>query len=108
MSGDFETLEINQPKITYLKPMSKLKILHENCKKELAQDKTLPYTAYLITYESGSGIQHDIALSTKQADIFDHYWDKYHSVLAMKQTEGNVNPKLWKDPTEKKKNPKKK
>ena len=80
----------------------KLKIIHENCSLEKAKDKTLPYSAYLITYESGSGIQHDIAVSNKQVDIFDHYWDKYHSVISMKQTEGQVNPKQWNDPKEKK------
>ena len=42
----------------------------KNCSLEKAKDKTLPYSAYLITYESGSGIQHDIAVSNKQVDIF--------------------------------------
>ena len=29
MSGDFETLEINQPKITYLKPESNKELIDE-------------------------------------------------------------------------------
>lgn len=87
--------------------MNKLKIIHENCTLEQAKDKSLPYTAYLVTYESGSGIQHDIAISNKQVDIFDYYWDKYHSVISMKQTEGQVSPMMWKDPTNIKKAKKK-
>ncbi len=27
-----------------------IKIVHENCDPEKAEDKTLPYTAYLVTY----------------------------------------------------------
>ena len=81
----------------------KIKIIHENCDASLAKDTSLPYTAYLIEYETGGGVQYDIAVSSKKVDIFDHYWDKYRSVLSMKQTDGKVNPKLWNDPNKKKK-----
>lgn len=81
----------------------KIKIIHENCDPELAKDTSLPYTAYLVQYESGSGVQWDIAVSSKKVDIFDHYWDKYHSVINMTQTDGKINPKLWQDPRAKKK-----
>ena len=44
MSGDFETLEINQPKITYLKPEDKRELLDklinniEDMKNKLSKD----------------------------------------------------------------------
>ena len=81
----------------------KIKIIHEQCDPDLAKDTSLPYTAYLIGYESGTGIQYDIAVASKKVDIFDHYWDKYRSVVSMKQTDGKINPKLWNDPRKKKK-----
>ena len=39
-----------------------------------------------------------LLLLQKGVDIFDYYWDKYRSVIGMKQTNGKVNPKLWNDP----------
>ena len=81
----------------------KIKIIHENCDASLAKDTSLPYTAYLIEYETGGSVQYDIAVSSKKVDIFDHYWDKYRGVLSMKQTDGKTNPKLWNDPSKKKK-----
>ena len=44
MSGDFETLEINQPKITYLKPEDNTEWLHkltnniEDTKNKISKD----------------------------------------------------------------------
>ena len=39
MSGDFETLEINQPKITYLKPEDNTECLEELIKIEEMKNK---------------------------------------------------------------------
>ena len=73
-----------------------MKILHQDCNPELANDTGLPYTAYLITYKLDGKICHDIAIGAKQVEIFDHYWDNYrHDFIDMKQTEGRINPKLW-------------
>lgn len=73
-----------------------VKILHQNCDPSLAKDRSLPYTAYLVEYEDGSEICHDIVICNKKVDIFDHYWDRYREGLkSFKQTEGRVNPKLW-------------
>ena len=80
---------------------SLLNLLHENCDPELAKDTSLPCTAYIIEYNTEGGVQHDIVISAKKSEIFDHYWDKYHSVISMKQTEGRANPKLWQDPNAK-------
>ncbi len=81
----------------------KIKIIHENCDPDLAMDVSLPYTAYLVEYLKEGVTSYDIAVSSKQVDIFDHYYDKYSSVINMTQSNGKVNPKLWIDPKAKKK-----
>jgi len=72
-----------------------LKIIHQKCDPELANDKSLPHTAYLVEYDDGSGVCYDIAVGSKRVEIFDYYWDKYRNVISMKQSEGRVNPKIW-------------
>jgi len=73
-----------------------MKILHQNCDPELANDRSLPYTAYIVEYEIDGAFAYDIVVANKRTDIFDHYWDKYREGLkGFKQTEGRVNPKLW-------------
>ena len=80
------------------------KILHQDCDPVLAENRSLPYTTYLVEYLDDGITKYDIVNANKQADIFDDYWDKYrHNLIKMKQTEGRVNPKLWQDPTKKKK-----
>ena len=82
-----------------------VKILHQNCDPSLADDKSLPYTAYIVEYDDG-GIYYDIVICNKKVDIFDHYWDRYREgLISFKQTEGRVNPKLWgvQQPAKKKK-----
>jgi hypothetical protein len=78
-----------------------MKILHENCDPKLASDTSLPYTAYLIEYIDQGETKWDIAISTKQSDMFDYYWDKYKAVTNMTQSQGRVSPKLWQDPNAK-------
>jgi len=82
-----------------------LNILHRDCDPTLAQDRTLPYTAYLVEYLQDGMTHFDIVISSKRVEIFDHYWDLYrHDLIRMTQTEGRVNPKLWGNkPNEKKK-----
>lgn len=73
-----------------------IKILHQNCDPELADDKTLPYTAYIVSYNVDGEGCYDIVLANKKSDIFDYYWDKYREdLISFKQTEGRINPKLW-------------
>jgi len=77
-----------------------IKILHQNCDPTLAEDRTLPYNAYLVKYYDDDQYNYDIVISNRQVDIFDHYWDKYREGLKkFKQTEGRVNPKLWESQT---------
>ena len=73
----------------------KLKILHENCEAKMAEDRSLPYTAYLVEYEAEGKKRFDLAISSKMVEIFDYYYDKYGKVLNMTQSNGRVNPKLW-------------
>jgi len=83
-----------------------MKILHQNCDPELANDRSLPYTAYLVTYEIDGAIAYDLVIPDKQLEIFDYYWDRYREGLkGWKQSEGRINPKMWgvKPPDEKKK-----
>jgi hypothetical protein len=82
-----------------------LNILHRDCDPTLAQDKTLPYTAYLVEYLQDGMTHFDIVVSSKKVEIFDYYWDLYrHDLIRMTQSEGRVNPKIWGNkPNEKKK-----
>jgi hypothetical protein len=73
-----------------------MKILHENCDPKLADDRGLPYTAYLVEYEIDGAKAFDIVIPDKKVELFDYYWDKYREGLkGWKQSEGRVNPKLW-------------
>ncbi len=73
-----------------------MRILHQNCDPEVANDRTLPCNAYLVTYEIDGAIAYDLVIPQKQMEIFDYYWDRYREGLkGWKQSEGRVNPKLW-------------
>jgi hypothetical protein len=73
-----------------------IRILHQNCDPKLADDRTLPYTTYVVTYQNDNEVLYDIVIANKKIDIFDHYWDKYReNFISFKQTEGRINPKLW-------------
>ena len=73
-----------------------MKFLHQKCDPDLANDRELPYTAYIVTYEEDGEVLYDIVICNKKVEIFDYYWDKYReNLIGFKQTEGRVNPKLW-------------
>lgn len=84
-----------------------MRILHQDCDPEVANDRSLPYSAYLVKYEIDGELKYDLVIPDKQIEIFDHYWDKYREGLkGWKQSEGRINPKLWgyqpKEPKKKK------
>ena len=80
-----------------------MKIIHKECDPSLAQDRSLPYTAFMVEYLQDGITKFDIAAGNKQSEIFDYYWDLYRNdFVNMTQTEGRVNPKLWQDPSSKK------
>ena len=73
-----------------------MKILHENCDPALADDRTLSYNAYLVSYELDGTLSYDITITDKKSEIFDYYWDKYKkNFIGLKQSEGRANPRLW-------------
>ena len=75
---------------------SLMNIIHEKCDPKLAEDKRLPYTAYLVQYEVEGKETYDIAMGSGQVEIFDAYYDKYKKdFVTMVQSEGRVSPKLW-------------
>lgn len=77
----------------------KITIIREKCDPSLANDKTLPCTAYLVEYVDDGVVSFDIVLAQKQVDIFDHYWDQYkENFTTFNQTAGTKNPRLWEDP----------
>lgn len=78
-----------------------MNIIHENCDPEVASDKSLPYTAYLIEYKDNGETKWDVAVAPKVSELFDYYYDKYKSVTNMTQSQGRVSPKLWKNPNAK-------
>jgi hypothetical protein len=76
--------------------LTDIRIIHNDCDPSLAEDKTLPYTAYLIEYLQDGMTHFDIAMANKRVELFDHYWDNYRSDFKnMTQTQGRINPKLW-------------
>ena len=62
----------------------------------MAEDKSLPYTAYLVHYVDGNDPKYDLVIADSQVRIFDYYYDLYKkSFKSLKQTDGMVNPRLW-------------
>ena len=71
-------------------------VIHEKCDLKVADNKELPYSAYIIQYEHEGKIQHDIAMGQKAVDIFDHYYDKYKKGFKwLRQSGGTQKPNLW-------------
>tara|TARA_B100000035_G_scaffold174551_1_gene148926 strand:- start:426 stop:683 length:258 start_codon:yes stop_codon:yes gene_type:complete len=81
-----------------------IRFIHQDCDPSMADDKTLPYSAYLVEYLQDGVTKFDIVSAAKKVDIFDHYWDNYrHDFKNMTQTEGRINPKMWGNSEKKKK-----
>ena len=75
---------------------AKVKVINEKCEKSAADDKTLPKSAYLVTYVKEEKITYDIVMADSRVEIFDHYWDTYKEGLqSISWTRGNVNPRQW-------------
>ena len=77
-----------------------MKFIAKECDPSVAQDKSLPYTAYLVEYLQDGITKFDIVIANKKVDVFDYYWDLYrHDFVTFNQTNGRINPKLWNDPS---------
>lgn len=88
--------------------MNGIRIIKQNCDPKDGDDKTLPSNAYLVEYVLDGKTCHDITLSSKKVDLFDHYYDHYRQdFVGFKQAEGRINPRLWQDPSVQKKSKKK-
>ena len=75
---------------------AKVKVINEKCEKSAADDKTLPKSAYLVTYVKEEKITYDIVMADSRVEIFDHYWDTYKEGLqSISWTRCNVNPRQW-------------
>ena len=73
-----------------------MNILFEKCEKKKAEDKSLPYTAYLVTYKVDGVETYDIATCGKTTDLFDHYYDTYkENFIRFDQAQGRISPKLY-------------
>ena len=73
-----------------------MNLIHERCDPKAAQDRELPYTAYLIEYKVEGKPTYDIAMGDSQMELFDTYYDKYKKdLVGLKQTEGRMRPNLW-------------
>ena len=85
-----------------------MRVIHEKCDPKLAEDKQLPYTAYLVQYEVEGKVEHDIAMGDSQVEIFDNYYDKYKKGLKwLRQSGGTIRPNLWNQSAPKRKKRKK-
>ena len=75
-----------------------MKLIHEDCDPKGAEDKRLPYTAYLVEYVKDGESHYDVAMANKQSDMFDYYWDKYkEGLIKWTQSKGTLAPARWND-----------
>ena len=73
-----------------------MNILHEDCDPTLANDKKLPYNAYLVEYTKEDRIAYDVTMGHSEVEIFDSYYDKYKKGFkTLKQSSGTIKPSLW-------------
>ena len=79
-----------------------MRFIKQNCNPEDANDKTLPVTAFLVTYIDNDVTFYDLVMPEKRVEAFDYYWDRYREgLISIKQAEGRVNPKIWEPPKKK-------
>ena len=77
----------------------KVKVYKKDCDPSEAEDKSLPYFAYLVEYLQDGITKFDITIAGKRVDLFDHYYDQYkQDFITFTQTQGRMNPRLWTDP----------
>lgn len=74
-----------------------LKIIHKDCDKTLAQDKSLPLNSYLVSYLAKGKEKYDIVQAAGKVEVFDTYYDEYGkgALKEIKWTDGTVNPKVY-------------
>ena len=77
----------------------KVIVYKKGCDPSEAEDRSLPYIAYLVEYLQDGMTKFDICMAGKRVDLFDYYYDMYkQDFIRFTQTEGRINPRLWTDP----------
>ena len=73
-----------------------MKFVKQNCDPSDAENRSLPYTCYLVEYKMDGAICYDLVIPRNKTELFDWYWDRYREdFIGFKQSEGRLNPKLW-------------
>ncbi len=68
--------------------MKGVRVYKQNCDPKEAEDRTLPYICYLISYKQDEKVVYDLAMAGKQTDLFDYYYDLYgKNFIEFKQSE---------------------
>tara|TARA_B100001059_G_scaffold145390_1_gene145333 strand:+ start:3937 stop:4173 length:237 start_codon:yes stop_codon:yes gene_type:complete len=76
-----------------------MKTIYSDCDPSVREERTLPTNAFIVEYLQDTITKFDVVMSSKQVDIFDHYWDNYRSDLKnITQCEGRINPRLYNIP----------
>ena len=72
-------------------------VLQEKTSHQMANDKSLPSDAKLITYVYNGQTYMDLTRSSKDVRLFDLYYDTYGpgAVQKIEFGYGSVNPKTW-------------
>ena len=89
--------KMEQPSIKAMGSKYGCEVLQEKTNDKLANDKSLPNDAYLITYVIDDETFMDLTRCKSQVSLFDMYYDFYgpKAVKDIKYGYGTVNPKLW-------------
>ncbi len=72
-----------------------IRVLHEKCEKDKADDKKLPSDSFLVTYKVEEEIKYDVTRAGSQLELFDHYYDTYKNVQGISWTNGIVSPRTF-------------
>ena len=72
-----------------------IRVLHEKCEKDKADDKKLPSDSFLVTYKVEEDIKYDVTRAGSQLELFDHYYDTYKNVQGIACTKGIVTPRTY-------------
>ena len=72
-----------------------IRVLHEKCKVDKADDKKLPSDSFLITYKVEDEVKHDVTRAATQLELFNHYYDTYKNVQGITWTKGIVSPRTY-------------
>ena len=72
-----------------------VRVLHEKCEKNKADDKKLPSDSFIVTYKDKEEVKYDVARGAGVVEIFDHYYDTYKNVQGISWTNGIVSPRTF-------------